>query len=947
MPGFVGAAPMLERLLGEELARAGLGAALEDEASLRRLCVPGPDGSPGDLDRAAAWLGELPVARIRAVIQILTLRFHLRNKAEQLEIARINRERERKATPESPRTESIAEAVATLARRGASLDDLLATLGRLDIQPTLTAHPTEARRRAVLRKQARMAETLADLERPDLLDAEREGHEAGLRRVLLELAVTDEVRSQRLDALDEVRNGLHYLAGSIWNVVPTLYEDLRRAISRHYAPKAPAGAAKPGAALGGRLRSLPTVLRYRSWIGGDRDGNPKVTPEVTRQTLRAHRRAAVDLYAAALEELRLALTVSTRRRPASPELLEAIRTDAAIDAASVDESAMRHLEFEPYRVRILQMQARLRACVDDPKAYTAAAFEADLGVIARSLEHAGLDRLCERGPLADLQIRVRAFGLDLAALDVRQHSDVHEAAVDELLRVAGVTERYAELDEAARLEILRRELASPRPLTPIGASLSDPTRVVLDTLDVIRAAIDSDPGSIGSYVVSMTHKASDILETLLLAKEAGLYRPAFAGDPGSSLFDVAPLFETIDDLDRAAGLLREVFAEPLYQAHLDRRGRMQEVMLGYSDSNKDGGYWVANWLLHRAQGEVSRACAEAGVQVRLFHGRGGTIGRGGGRANRAILAAPRESRTGRIRFTEQGEVISFRYAMASIAHRHLEQIVSAMLLATHDAAGFGGGDSASAEAGGTPSGATDVMERIAAASMEAYRALIDDPAFWGWYTGVTPIAHISRLPLASRPVMRSPGTADFGRLRAIPWVFAWTQIRATTPGWFGVGSGLRAALDRDASLMERFREWNAQWPLFGAIIANAEQEMARARLGIATRYAAAAGMASGAAGDGEHPILARLRAEFDQTARLVLDITGSERLLDRRRVIQDLIAARNPDTDALNLCQIELMTRWRAAGAAASDAAGTTDPELQAALLASVNGIAAAMQSTG
>ncbi|MCA9287357.1 MAG: phosphoenolpyruvate carboxylase [Phycisphaerales bacterium] len=938
MPGFVGAAPMLERLLEEELARAGLAAALDDEAALRRLCVPASDGTPGDLDRAAAWLGGVPVGRIRAVIQILTLRFHLRNKAEQLEIARINRERERSATPESPRTESIAEAVATLARRGASLDQLLATLGRLDIQPTLTAHPTEARRRAVLRKQARMAETLADLERPDLLDAERAGHEAALRRVLLELAVTDEVRSQRLDAIDEVRNGLHYLTGSIWNVVPTLYEDLRRAIERHYAQEL---GAEDGAK---RLGSLPTVLRYRSWIGGDRDGNPKVTPEVTRQTLRSHRRAAVELYAAALEQLRLALTVSTRRRPASTELLEAIRADASVDVAGVDDTAMRHLEFEPYRVRVLQMQARLRACVDDPKAYTAAAFEGDLGVIAGSLEHAGLDRLCERGPLADLLVRVRAFGLDLAALDVRQHSDVHEAAVDELLRVAGVTERYAELDEGARLEILRRELASPRPLAPHGASLSEATRVVLDTLRVIRAAIDSDPGSFGSYVVSMTHKASDILETLLLAKEAGLYRPAFAGDPGASLIDVAPLFETIDDLDRAAGLLRAVFAEPLYLAHLERRGRMQEVMLGYSDSNKDGGYWVANWLLHRAQGEVSRACAEAGVQVRLFHGRGGSIGRGGGRANRAILAAPRESRTGRIRFTEQGEVISFRYAMASIAHRHLEQIVSAMLLATHDASGPG---DASVDAGGTPTGAPEVMERIAAASMESYRALIGDPAFWGWYTGVTPIAHISRLPLASRPVMRSPGTADFGRLRAIPWVFAWTQIRATAPGWFGVGSGLRAALDRDASLLERFREWNANWPIFGAIIANAEQEMARARLGIATRYAAAAGMARNAPGDGAHPILDRLRDEFDRTSRLVLDITGSARLLDRRRVIQDLIEARNPDTDALNLCQIELMTRWRDAGGAASDASGTTDPELQAALLASVNGIAAAMQSTG
>jgi len=899
---------MLEALLEEELARAGLSAALEDEGALRELCAPGSGGAPGDLDRAASWLEGVSVDRIRLVIQVLTMRFHLRNKAEQVEIASINRRRERKATREAPRAESIAEAVATLAQGGAALEDVVETWGRLDIQPTLTAHPTEARRRAVLRKQGRVAATVERLEDPRLTPGERMSEEESLRRVLLELAMTDEVRSERLDAMDEVRNGLHFLTGSIWRVVPEMYTDLRRAIATHYD---------------GASAELPSTLRYRSWIGGDRDGNPRVTPEVTREALRLHRSEAVRLYLEALEGLRQDLTVSTRRRAASQELLSAIEADE-----SLAETERRHLRFEPYRIRVMQIARKLRGVLDEPGSYSADALREDLLLIKRSLEASGLGRLASAGPLDNLLRRLDAFGLHLAALDVRQHSDSHEAAVDELLRVAGVTDGYASMDEAGRLEVLRRELASPRPLAPSGVGLSERARLVLDTMSAVAEAMRSAPTSIGSYVVSMTHQVSDVLETLLLAKESGLYRPESGAGPGESLLDVAPLFETIDDLRRAEGLLTELFAEPVYRAHLERRGGLQEVMLGYSDSNKDGGYWVANWLLHRAQREVSLACERAGVRVRLFHGRGGTIGRGGGRANRAILATPRESRTGRVRFTEQGEVISFRYALPAIAHRHLEQIVSAMLLATHDAT-RGGAD--------TPEGASEVMERVSARSMDVYQSLIGHPDFWAWYSSATPIAHISRLPLASRPVMRSPGTADFEKLRAIPWVFAWTQIRATAPGWYGVGSGLASAIEDDASAMDKFRAWAKSWPFFDAIVANAEQELARARLPIAERYARAAGFGA------DDAILASVREEFERTVKLVLEISGSERLLDRRPVIRDLITARNPDTDALHLCQIELMTRARAS----ADDAGSDDPALQAALLASLNGIAAAMQSTG
>ena len=902
MAEFVGHAGMLESLLDEELSAAGLDGPLDAERALRAWCAIPAGAQTGDLDAAAAWLAEQPVDAILSIIQLLTLRFHLRNKAEQMEIARINRQREHDATVERPRAESIAEAVAAVARSGASLEELVSTLSALDIRPTLTAHPTEARRRAVLRKQVRIAGAVRDLEDERATPAERQASERALRRVLLGLAVTDEVRSERLDAIDEVRNGLHYLAGSIWEVVPSLYEDLTRAMADHY---------------GTTPDALPTMLRYRSWIGGDRDGNPRVTPQVTRQALHLHRDAALGLYLEAVEELRQDLCVSTRRARASTELLAAIEND------HIDLGQLRHVRFEPYRVRLMQIAAHLRACRRDPAAYSAELFERDLVMIQHSLEQAGIGRLAAGGPLEQLLVRVRTFGLHLAALDVRQHSERHEEAIDEMLRIGGVCDSYASLGEQERLDLLSRELRSGRPLLPRGATLSDRSREVLDTLAVMAEAIEHHQAAIGAYIVSMTHEVSDLLEPLVLMREVGLYRPQGAGGPGISAVDLVPLFETVDDLARAETLLGTLLTNPSYREYLDRRGSFQEIMLGYSDSNKDGGYWVANWRLHRAQRDLTRACREQGVRVRLFHGRGGTIGRGGGRANRAILAAPPESQSGPIRFTEQGEVISFRYALPAIAHRHLEQITSAMIVAAH-----GSRHRASSE----PDGAGEAMERIAATSRAAYRTLIDDPQFWPWYMSSTPIAHISDLPLASRPVLRSVGDADFERLRAIPWGFAWTQVRATVPGWFGIGTGLSQSLEKSDGMLDRFREWNDSWPFFSAVVANAEQDLARARLPITARYAASAGHGE------DDPLLAAIQREFAIARELVCEITGSASLLDRRPVIAQLIAARNPDTDALNLCQIELMRRSRL---------GDEDPKLPAALLASLNGIAAAMQSTG
>jgi phosphoenolpyruvate carboxylase len=563
------------------------------------------------------------------------------------------------------------------------------------------------------------------------------------------------------------------------------------------------------------------------------------------------------------------------------------------------------------------MQARL-----GERPYSCARFIDDLRLLDRALHVAGLEEVALRGLPADALIRARTFGFHLASLDIRQHSGVHEACVAELLRVAGVSADYAALDEGGRLELLRRELTSSRPLLGRGADVSAATRELLDTLDVVAKAAGDDPDAVGAYVVSMAHEASDVLEVLLLCREAGLW--TIEGGAVRCPIDVVPLFETVDDLAGATDVMHALFAEPAYRAHLEARSSFQEIMLGYSDSNKDGGYWAANWRLHRAQDQLARTCASAGVSLRFFHGRGGTVARGGGRAHRAILASPESSRNGRIRFTEQGEVISFRYAMPALTRRHLEQIVNAMILATAGAA-----DAQTAEPGADPQFPV-IMEQLAAHSRRAYRTLIDDPRFWPLFVLHSPVLHIGELPLASRPVSRAGGDVVFDNLRAIPWVFAWTQMRYNAPGWYGLGSAFDAVVMNAPSHLARCRDEYAAGGAFRAFIDNAQQEMARARLDVATWYA-------GEHGSALHRTLAD---EFARAERAILAITGQQALLDNNPVIQQSIRERNPDTDAINALQVELLQRWR-------NAPESDRHQLRSLILLSVNALAAAMQSTG
>ncbi len=874
-------------------------------------------------------LRDLPADEVHHILKRLTIRFHLRNKAEQVHIARVNRRRE--CDSSTPRPESIREAVLALAAQGKSRDEVRSLLAGLDIQPTLTAHPTETRRRAVLTKQHQIAACLTGRRVHGITPAEAARNESRVRQLLALLLATDEVRSQRLDVLDEVRNGLHALSTIIWDAVPAIARDIDDAMREAFGPQP----AEPAAIAEPEPQPI-TPIRYRSWIGGDRDGNPNVTAALTRQTLDMLHDTARALWADELELLRRDLSVSARRVLILPELTANLAQEAA--DPPVDPESLRHLEHEPFRVKLLHMRERLR----HDRAYTANQLHADLDLLRRALEHAGLHETAAQGRIADLLVRSRAFGLHLAAIDVRQHSRVHEAAVAEMLDAAGVSADYADLDEPARLGLLHAELALDRPLLSRRAELSEATRELLDVFELLAETIAARPGAIGSYVISMTSDRSDLLEVLVLMREVGLWRRVRtdAGVRVESDLDISPLFETVRDLAGSGQLVRDLFSDPVYREHLRARGMFQEIMLGYSDSNKDGGYWMANWRLHRAQADLARACADADVTLRFFHGRGGTVARGGGRAHRAILSAPRESRSGRIRFTEQGEVITFRYTLPDLARRHLEQIVNATLLAAASATAPG----ASTETNTPPARPgthadtqlDTLMDALSDSSMQHYRELVDRPDFWPWFLDSSPVLHIGKLPIASRPVSR-PGTAlTFETIRAIPWVFSWTQMRANIPGWFGLGTAFASLVLADPARLALCRDAYREGATFRTFIDNAQQEMARARLPVARAYSRP--------GSGTLDLVV---AEFARARAAVLAVTGQAELLDNNPVIQRSIHERNPDTDLINALQIELMHRCREAKPGAGPESGPERERLQQLMLLSINALAAAMQSTG
>jgi phosphoenolpyruvate carboxylase len=878
---------------------------------------------------AGAEISDIPEladpANLRQLARAFTVLFQLANTAEQKEIVRVNRSR-----PE--RRESISDAILALKNRGCTADDVRALLAKIEIAPTLTAHPTEAKRKAVLDKLQSIALLLADSEAPMPLTVPLDGSRLPLEeidRTLTELWQTDEMRSQRLTVREEVRNALYFFERTIMDVIPWLHRDVEDALKLHY----------PGEEF-----EVPTFLTYRSWVGGDRDGNPNVTPQVTWDTLVEHRVVVLKSYVRQIEVIRKELTESSKLVEISDEMRENL--DWAVETLPYWEGRAERYQQEPYVLRMIGIELQLRASLDqtvslrtDGKAVAVPfAYESpdqllhDLRIVQRSLEHGKARNIASTGRLPALIRQVEAFGFHLATLDVRQHSDLHEAAMQEILTAAGVLspeQPYRDLTEHEKVALLTRELDSPRPLLPHNYEGSPELAHVLNVFHVIyRARKELSPKSVNAYIISMTHGVSDLLEVLLLCKETNLLRIKNGpeGQTVESDLDVVPLFETIEDLHNCYPLTTAMFANPAFRRHVKARGDLQEIMLGYSDSSKDGGFLAANWSLQVTLSELARVGRETNISLRLFHGRGGTVGRGGGRANRAILSQPQGSFSGKIRFTEQGEVISFRYTLPPIAHRHLEQIVSAVLIAT-DAPQVG--HSREEQFG-------PLMGEMEECSRSVYRGFVyEDPGFWPFYTQATPISHISLLPIASRPVSRG-GNAITGvaALRAIPWNFAWVQSRATLVGWFGMGSALQEQIEKGN--LDQLATMYREWPFFQSIVNNAQLELMRAHLPTARRYAARVKPQElGKRLEGV------IEAEYRATRDAILALTGQSELMARARVVRNTIEFRNPMVEPLTKAQIWLMDRWE--DLSEKEAEGVW----REAMLQTIAGIAAAMQSTG
>jgi phosphoenolpyruvate carboxylase len=904
---------LLGELLGDVLAEQGGSELLATVERIRRLAIAFRTRTdPAASGRLSAELARLDDSAALRVARAFTLYFHLINVAEENHRLRTISEREAREHP-APRYESIAAAVAALRAAGVREAEIGALAERLEIRPVFTAHPTESRRRSVLAHLRHVAAAVSALDTA-LAPSHREELVAALHREITALWQTEEIRTLRPTPLDEVQSALYYLDTSACAVTPRLCRDLAGALGLDHAA---------------RLAERPFIT-FGSWVGGDRDGNPGVTPEVTGRTLQWQRELILERHRQDLDAVAAELSQSDAWTGFSPELGEALARDER-ELPGIIARARDRNPGQLYRHRLAAIGERLRRTAGREEGGYGSPLElaAELEGIAASLRANGGARVAE-GRLADLLWRIRGFGFHLAALDVRQESDVHGQAVAVMLEAAGIALDYGALGEAGRLRALEEALGANTPLVPVPGA-GPPSGEPIELLRRL-AAWQREYGEVAcsTYIVSLTHEVSDLLEVLLLAREAGL------GRGGGIPLDIVPLYELIPELRRAGEITGALLGHPRYREHLERRGGVQEVMLGYSDSNKDGGYLASNWELYKAQRAVHQACASAGATLRLFHGRGGAIGRGGGPAERAIMAQPREALDGRLKLTEQGEVLHQRYSNPRIAARHLEQLTGALLRAALEP-GVRPGDE-------HRSRWELVMDDLAEHSLTTYRALVyETPEFGEYLARATPVDEISALNIASRPASRPggeaapalaerPAAADIGKLRAITWVFSWIQSRVNLPGWYGLGAALQEAARRGPGALDGLRSMYAGWPFFRSVIDNAQISLGAADMSIAEAYSTLAPEPVRAA------VFPRIAKEYERAARMVCEITGQRRLLDNMPVLQRSIALRNPYVDPLHHLQVRLLREIDA---------GHAGPDHLRTVLHSINGIAAGVQTTG
>lgn len=852
------------------------------------------------------------------VIRAFAIYFQLVNIAEQNHRIRRKRDYERSAG-EAVQPGSIESAIQDLKERGIPVEDVKAMMADISLELVMTAHPTEATRRAVLDIHKRMANDVMELDNPTLTYREREKLREKLLNEVLTLWQTDELRDRKPTVIDEVRNGLFYFEETLFDVIPDVYEELERCLEKYYP---------------GEQWHVPGYLRFGSWIGGDRDGNPSVTANVTWETLTLHRQLAIKKYKEELKELMGLLSFSTSIVAISDELKESIRQDKQnIDVVRCLE--LWRNEKEPYKIKISYMLEKLSNTKSEelkgsPKRYnTPEELKQDLLIIDRSLRHHFADYVADTH-IRKLIRQVELFGFHLSALDIRQHSKEHENAMTEILAKMNIVNDYASLTEDEKIKLLHDLLNDPRPLTSGHLDYSESTRECLDVYHTVyRAQQEFGKECISSYLISMTEAASDLLEVMVFAKEVGLFHKEPDGTARCTLQSV-PLFETIEDLHAAPGIMKRLFELPVYRSAVMAMSNMQEIMLGYSDSNKDGGVVTANWELRVALNDITAVGKDYDVKLKFFHGRGGALGRGGMPLNRSILAQPPHTVGGGIKITEQGEVLSSRYAMQGIAYRSLEQATWALVTAAR-LAKFPQQDGASVAE------YEMIAKQISETALNKYQDLIfRDPDFLTFFKESTPLNEIGELNIGSRPSKRK-NSDRFEDLRAIPWVFAWTQSRYLLPAWYAAGTALNEYVGGSGERLDTLKKAYAEFPFFRSLIDNLQMALAKADLHIAKEYA---GMIKDAAI--RDRIFTMIEREYELTSAMILQITGQSEILDNVPVIQESIRLRNPYVDPLSYMQVQLLNELRALRAAEGD-----DSELLREVLLTINGIAAGLRNTG